>query len=530
MNTSAEIGGDYQASQRLIRSLQRKDAFPHAVQDIQVLETHISWIVLTGKYAYKIKKPLDLGFLNFSTIELRKHFCEEELRLNRRFSPDLYIDVVPIGGTPQQRQVGEEPAMDWAVRMHQFPPEAGLDAELAQRRASVADLRQLAEVLAGVHRAAPVISDERFGSLDSIRVPAMDNFDSLRSDCDSPLLQAQLVSLCEWTELRCRQLAPIFAERARGGFIRECHGDLHAGNIVRLEAGLVPFDCIEFSADLRCIDVMSDVAFLCMDLIYRQRPDLAVAFLNRYLECSGDYAGLAVLPFYLVYRAVVRAKIAAVRYQQHGSPADSASTADHLALAARLSDPGNRPLLVICHGLSGSGKTWLSEQLIPAIPAIRLRSDIIRKQMAGLDEASRSESGIGEGLYTADRTTHTYARLAKLAKLALAAGLNVIVDATCLRRADRDTFLAVAGAMNSGAVILDCQAPVEELERRIQRRYREGTDASEADLAVLAYQLANVEPLNAEELARCIPVDTAENPIPAAITQEILERTTLGPG
>ena len=254
--------------------------------------------------------------------------------MNRRFAPGLYIDVVPIGGPGPQARIGEEPATDWAVRMHQFPLAAGLDAELSQGRASSADLRQLAELVARAHRDAAVFSDRPFGRLDSIRAAAFDNFDSLQADCDSPRLQAQLASLRAWTEQACQDLAAVFADRVSGDSIRECHGDLHAGNIVRLATGLVPFDCIEFSEQLRCIDVFSDVAFLCMDLIYRQHPDLAVVFLNRYLECSGDYAGLAVLPFYLVYRAAVRAKIAAVRYRQHGAPAAGDSVANHLATFA----------------------------------------------------------------------------------------------------------------------------------------------------------------------------------------------------
>jgi len=530
VNISEEPGGDYRVSQQLVSSLQRSEAFPHPVQEIRVLETHISWVILTGLYAYKIKKPVDLGFLDFSTVELRKHFCEEELRLNRRFTPDLYIDVVPIGGTLPQAHVGEEPALDWAVRMHQFPPEACLDAELAQGRAGSADLRQLAEVVARAHGDAPVISDQYSDALDNIRVSALENFASLQANCDEPLLQAQLASLRAWTELACQRLAPVFAERARDSFMRECHGDLHTGNIVRLEPGLVPFDCIEFSTTLRCIDVISDAAFLYMDLVYRRHPHLAAVFLNRYLECNGDYAGLAVLPFYLIYRATVRAKVAAVRYQQHGAPADLASVTEHLALAARIAEPHDQPLLLICHGLSGSGKTWLSEQLIPAIPAIRLRSDIVRKQMAGLDESSRSESAIGEGLYTTAKTAGTYAQLAEFASPALSAGLNVIIDATCLRRADRDAFLTAARGAKAGAVILNCQAPPAELELRIRHRHQEGKDASEADLDVLAYQLANVETLDAEELTRCITVDTTQNPDIAAIAAEILTGANIVKG
>lgn len=495
----------------LIEQLQEPAAYPHEVTHIRALETHISWVLLTGSYAYKIKKPLNLGFLDFSTLDLRRHYCEEELRLNRRFAPDLYVDVVPIGGSSSAPRVGEEPAIEWAVRMHEFPVEAGLDAKLAQGRVTAVQLSELAERVAAAHASAPVPDDARFGSLDSIRRPAMDNFDSLQADCDSPLLQQQLASLRGWTEREIERLAPVFAARTAGGFVRECHGDLHAGNVVCLDTGLVPFDCIEFSDELRCIDVVNDIAFLYMDLAYRQRPDLAAVFLNRYLECTGDYAGLRVLPFYLIYRAAVRAKIAAVRYRQHGVPADAASVADHLALATRRADPGDPPLLVACHGLSGSGKSWLSERLITALPALRLRSDVLRKQRAGLGELARSDSGLNQGLYARETSEQVYRELAGLARLGLAAGFDMLVDATCLRRAQRDAFRDAAYKAGARFVIAHCEAPRDVLEARIGRRSTQGADASEANLEVLEAQFANRDRLASDELAYCVTVDTTDD-------------------
>jgi aminoglycoside phosphotransferase family enzyme/predicted kinase len=511
----------------LIDNLRQADAYPHEVTRIRALETHISWVFLTGRYAYKIKKPLDLGFLDFSTLDQRRHYCEEELRLNRRFAPGLYVDVVPIGGSPSAPRIGEEPAIEWAVRMHEFPVEAGLDIELEQGRVEAGQLRQLAELVAGAHQAAPVVDDPHMGRLDHVRAPAMDNFDSLSADCDSPLLQQQLAALRDWTERELQRLAPVFEDRAQQGCVRECHGDLHAGNIVCLETGLVPFDCIEFSDELRCIDVMSDVAFLCMDLRYRQRPDFAAEFLNRYLECTGDYSGFAVLPFYLAYRAAVRAKIAGVRYRQHGAPADAASVADHLALALRVAEPGERPLLVVCHGLSGSGKTWLSEQLIAELPAVRLRSDLVRKQRAGLDELQRSGSGLNEGLYSREAGERTYLQLAEFAGLGLSAGLNVIVDAACLRRAQRDAFRASAETAGAGFVIAHCEAPQQILQTRIRRRSSAGTDASEADLEVLQSQIESQDRLANDELAYSVTVDTAALEAIAKVADALRRRAQI---
>ena len=512
----------------LIEELQEPDAYPHEVTQIRALETHISWVLLTGSYAYKIKKPVDLGFLDFSTLELRRHYCEEELRLNRRFAPELYVDVVPIGGSHSAPRIGEEPAIEWAVRMQEFPVEAGLDFELKAGRASVAQLRQLAELVAGAHQAAPRPQDTQVSAASTTSSGRRRTTStSLETDCDSPLLQQQLASLRDWTERELQRLAPVFADRAEQGFIRECHGDLHAGNIVCLESGPVPFDCIEFSEELRCIDVISDIAFLYMDLVYRRRPDLAAAFLTRYLECTGDYAGLAVLPFYLVYRATVRAKIAAVRYRQHGAPADAASVADHLALAMRMAEPQDPPLLVICQGLSGSGKTWLSDQLIVALPALRLRSDLLRKQQAGLGELQRSGSGLNEGLYSRDVSEDVYRQLAGFARLGLSAGLNVIVDATCLRRSQRDAFLATAETAAAGFVIAHCDAPRDVLEQRIRQRDSAGTDASEADLAVLKAQLDVQETLAEDELRYSVALDTSELESIAELAAALRERALV---
>jgi len=393
--------------------------------------------------------------------------------------------------------------------MHEFPVEAGLDAELTKANVTSARLSELAERVAAAHVAAPAPGDARFGSLDSIRQPAIANFDSLDADCDSPLLQQQVDFLRGWTEREVERLAPVFAERRAGGSVRECHGDLHAGNVVCLDSGLVPFDCIEFSDELRCIDVVSDVAFLCMDLRYRHRPDLAAVFLNRYLECTGDYAGLATLPFYMVYRASVRAKIAAVRYRQHGDPADAASVADHLALAMRVAEPESRPLMVVCQGLSGSGKTWLSDRLIPALSALRVRSDVVRKQRAGLGELQRSDSRLNEGLYSRETSEEVYSRLSEFARLGLSAGLNMVVDASCLQRAQRDAFRATADDVGSAFVIANCDAPRETLERRIHKRSAAGSDASEADFEVLESQIASQAPLSDEELNYSVTLDTS---------------------
>jgi len=509
----------------LIDGLQHADAFPHDVQHIEMLETHISWIILTGEVAYKIKKPLDLGFLNFSTLDLRRYYCNEEVRLNRRFAPGLYRDVVPIGGTPEHPKIGTEPAIEWAVRMHQFPADAGLDHQVAARSVSVADMRRLGETVAAAHGAADVATDNGYGSLNSIRSPARDNFISLAADCAKTDLLDAIATLRQWTEHETARLEPVFVSRLMAGHIRECHGDLHVGNIVRLSDEYVPFDCLEFDPALRWIDVISDVAFLVMDLLHLERADLAFVFLNRYLEVTGDYTGLAVLPYYIVYRAAVRAKITAVRRRQENPDTDPASVTAYLQLASRIATPKRKALLIVCHGVSGSGKTWLSEKLIPVLAAIRLRSDIVRKKLHGLTELARSDADVNEGLYARDATRRTYAQIAEFAKLALDERLNVIIDATCLQRADRHAFRDIAATAGASFVIVHCDARRPVLEERICRRECGGTDASEANLAVLKYQLARQEPLDRYELAYSVRVDTSGSTELNTIINAIRSRT-----
>jgi len=493
----------------LIRNLLQAEVFPGCSDRPKLIETHISWVFLAGDFAYKIKKPVDLGFLNFSTLELRRHFCAEELRLNRHFAPSLYLDVVPLGGSAEDPQIGAEPAIDWAVRMRRFDDDAVLDHLAAAGRLRADDLRGFGATLAHDHDRAATSTHPDHGTVESVSKPTFDNFASLKRDCASETdIVAQVERLHRWTACETEALRQAFEMRVLNGRIRECHGDLHLGNIVRLDDSCVAFDCLEFDPALRWIDVSSDVGFLVMDLLHVERPDLACEFLNRYLEVSGDYECLTTLTYYMVYRAMVRAKTTAVGILQHDGERDFTPVRDYLQLAERLTRPPRSQRLVLCHGLSGSGKTWLSERLIGRLPALRLRSDVIRKHLHGLDELESSSAGLDTGIYAADSSRRTYARMVRFAALCLRAGFNVIVDATFLRRADRAAFEAVAAATDVELTLLHCEADQTVLEARVRDRQTNDRDASEADVAVLHQQIATREPLVPEELGRTITVHT----------------------
>ncbi len=296
----------------------RPDAYLHDCDRIELVETHISWVLLTGTFVYKIKKPVDFGFLDFSTLALRRRYCEEEVRLNRRFAESLYLDVVPITLTDGvARFGGDGEPVEYAVRMRQFPGEMQLDRLLAAGALAAEELAAFGGTLATVHDTLPrVAADAKFGSAEAVLDPITENFLQVRQSLFASVRPQQIDGLEAWSNARHAELVPTIERRRRDGFVRECHGDMHLSNLVRLDDGIHAFDCIEFSEALRWIDVISDAAFLIMDCEVRNRSDLAYAFLDRYLEHTGDYRAGALLGFYLVYRSMVRAKVAALQAQR----------------------------------------------------------------------------------------------------------------------------------------------------------------------------------------------------------------------
>jgi len=513
----------------LIQALRRPASYDHLVRNIELVETHISWVLLTGPYAYKIKKPLNLGFLDFSTLEKRLFFCEEELRLNKRLAPSLYLEVIPITGSPTTPVLGGTgKPIEYAVKMIQFSEAARLDRMLARGELHPDHVDLLAQELAEFHgRIAIAGADKSFGDPEHVHIPVTQNFTQIRTRLEA-LDQAQLQRLEIWSESRFADLRKSFENRKRDGFIRECHGDAHLANMVWHEQSVLLFDCLEFNDNLRWIDVMSEAAFLVMDLDDRGHPDLARRVLNAYLEHTGDYAGLAVFRFYQVYRALVRAKVACIRLGQSGLSHDEIKQGreefrGYANLAERYTQPAP-PALIITHGLSGSGKTWLSQQLLESIDVIRVRSDIERKRLHGLAPGERSGSGIDRGIYSSDASQRTYARLTELADMILRAGYSVIVDAAFLKRGQREQLHDVAQEVCVPFVILDIQTPEHILRQRLRQRPQQQLEASEAGLAVLERQLSRQEPLTDSERRLAIHVAGGEPVQPAALEQQLRAR------
>jgi hypothetical protein len=486
----------------LIHALLDPARYPDGVARVALMQTHISWVLLAGDFAYKIKKPVKLSFLDFSNLALRQHYCQEELRLNRRFAPDLYLAVVGIYNTPQDPQwQGSGAPIEYAVKMRRFDESARLDHVCARGELQAKHLSALADAVVTFHQnAARAPPGARLGSGAHILQPALDNFTDLLQWLPEVSLQTRLLALRSWTQAQFAQLAPLMQARQQAGWVRECHGDLHLANMVLVGGRVQLFDCIEFNEDLRWMDVASEIAFVYIDLLAHDKPGMANWLLDEVLSRSGDYEAARVLRFYAVYRAMVRAKVAALRRVQTG--ADVGEVEVYMALVERLLLPV--PLrLVITHGLSGCGKTVASDALLQTDPhaaTLRLRSDVQRKRLYGLAPIAASGSGVGEGIYAADAHVRTYAHLREQAAMLLQAGWSVVVDAAFLKRADRDAFRALARQTGASFSILAPQATPEQLRQRIVARSAAGHDASEATLAVLAQQMKTVEPLGPDEI------------------------------
>jgi aminoglycoside phosphotransferase family enzyme/predicted kinase len=473
---------------------------------LPIVETHISYVLLGGEHAYKVKKAVNLEFLDFSTLEARRFYCHEELALNRRLAPSIYLDVVPITGRPDAPILGGKGApLEYAVKMRQFDQDGLLSRVIARDELTSERVDEIAAVVATFHTGTGRAGcNVPYGDPEQVVEPARQNFGQMLDVLRDPADRVTLERLRAWTgdeASRCREL---FRLRKREGFIRECHGDLHLGNIALVDGKVTLFDCIEFNPSMRWIDVMSDVAFLVMDLRDRRRPDLAARFLSAYLESTGDYGGLAVLRFYVTYRALVRAKIAIMRLAQTTSGGKRegliSECRGYLSLAAATAEQ-THPALLITHGLTGSGKTTRAQAVVDSMGAIRIRSDVERKRLAGLQALARSTSATGKGLYTADRDRQTYEHLASLARSVVGAGYTAIVDAAFLQRWQRDLLKDVATGLHVPFVIADCSAPEPVLRERVAKRLEQGRDASEATIDVLESQLAHADPLSSEELA-----------------------------
>jgi len=522
-----------EASGTWVERLKHPECYSHPVDQIKLVETHISWILLTGRYAYKIKKPVKFSFVDFSTLERRRWFCEEEVRLNRRLAPDVYLGVASLTGSPSAPRIdGSGAPFEFAVKMKQFSSAQEVHSILADQETADTFILQLAESIAQFHAQIEQAGEEvPYGNPDMVWRPVGECFDEMPLELLTQNAQERLALIERGVLKEWRNVSDAFQQRKQSGCVRECHGDLHLGNIAMFEGKVCVFDALEFEPRLRWIDVLSEVAFLVMDLEKHGRKDLAYLFLNRYLELTGDYEGLRVFRFYKVYRALVRAKVAGLRVEQLAQGQEEwehnrDEMLEYIALSSRLlnSPP---PFLVMMHGVSGTGKTTVSTEIVKAIGAIRVRSDVERKRLFAETVKSKTHVPQDVGLYHSDMTARTYAQLRDLARTLIQSGVLVIIDATFLRQSQRELFRRLAKEQGCEWVIVDVVAPQAVLAERIELRSREGRDASDATVEIMERQQETDESFTQEEEPNVIRVDSTDPQSIVSLLEKIKEKVRL---
>lgn len=481
-------------------------AYSHPVEEVGLAETHISWVLLTGEFAYKIRKPVRFGFVDFSTLDKRLADCRRELELNRAMSPNLYLGVEEIRDTEAGLRLGDGSGgvVDYAVKMRQFDQEVMFSRMAGRGALTVAHVESFADRVAALHGEAAVCADAAFGGREQIARWHEDNLSEIGAIVTGAAAR-RFALLAARAREELERRAAAFDARREHGFVRDCHGDLHLANILWIDGAVVLFDRIEFNDELRFIDVANDIAFTVMDLHAARRADLASRLVNRYLLRTGDFGALEVLRFYLAYRALVRAKVALLGCadKEMAARGEVDGYRSHADLAGMLLAEPSLHLAITC-GLSGSGKTTRALAEAEKSGAVVVQTDVERKRLAEVDPFEHAGAAPGAGIYTADFSRRVYDRVARIAGDALEAGFPVIVDGAFLRRDHRRRFRRLAAEHGVPFRILYCRAAVDELRRRITARRGEQA-VSDADLAVLEHQLATAELPGDDELAGAGP-------------------------
>lgn len=490
-------------------------AYRERTTSVSLLQTHVSFLFLTDTHVYKIKKPVDFGFLNFSTLDRRRFFCEEEVRLNRRLCPEIYLGVVELRESFSGVSFhGSGKVIDYAVLMKRLPGERMLDRLLVEGKVGEEDIRRIARVIGEFHLHAERRAEiDSYGSIEVIRRNWEENFRQVAPFIPGILTGNDLLLLREWVEQFLEEQSILFAQRVSSGHIRDCDGDIHSENIC-LDDRVYIFDCIEFNARFRFSDTASDIAFLLMDLEYRGRRDLAEILVEEYLTVTDDHEMLGVLDFYRVYRAFVRGKVEGFRLDDPQVPdrdkeAAAAAARRHFRLArGYLLRRILPPALIAFSGLMGTGKSSLSRALSFQLGLHHISSDVVRKELAGIPAAEHRWDDYNEGLYTAEFTRLTYREMLRRAEACIRAGRGVIVDASFSRREERARFSALASSIGAPFHLFQVVCPEAVLLERLAVRADDPFQASDGRIELLARQRDDFETISTGE-ENCIQVDTS---------------------
>ncbi len=526
----------------LINLLCLPQSYPHSVEVITTIETHISVVFLTGPYAYKLKKPVDFGFLNFSTLQHRKQYCGLELQLNQRYSPQLYLDVVAVY-LDSHNQISWQPTtshpqpIEYLVKMKQFDPNEVLGKKLQKETLRPEQVEALAHLIANFHQSSEAIlpntplAQSKLGTPLTLLEPMQDNFPTLYAHFKKKDTHT-LKQLENWTQQQFEHLSSVMHLRRESGHIKACHGDLHTDNMTLINQQPVLFDGIEFNEAFRWIDTISDLAFLLIDLDFKKQRALSSNILSLYLSQTADYPALQLLKFYQVYRALVRAKITTLRATQlpdnHLEKNHLMSTArNYMHLATTYIQPNTTPKLILLQGVSGSGKSYFADQLLTLMPAIILSSDRIRKQLYGIDPLHRVSESEKIALYSAKMNRKVYQTLLEQAKQVLSFGFNVIVDATFLQTKHRTPFYEMCQSFGhhnlsifSGVIYIQTSKALASLA--IQSRTHKNNNPSDANVTVMLNQHKQLEPPTPFENALNLEAQQLRQFFPTPLIQDFL--------
>jgi len=494
----------------LIAQMQQPQFYPHPVTEpIELVQTHVSYVLLTGDYAYKLKKAVNFGFLDFSSLAKRQHFLQEEIRMNGAIAPEIYLEVLPITQAGDKFVLaGEGEAVEYVLKMRQFPQENLFINLFEQGKLTGEDMEELGKIVADFHAGA-VTNDyiRSFGTVAKIREAFDENYQQTEKYIGIAQTQQQFDETKAYSDRFFTERENLFQARRDGDKIKECHGDLHLKNICLWQDKIQLFDRIEFNEPFRFVDVMYDVAFTVMDLEARGKKDFGNAFLNTYLEQTGDWEGLQVLPLYLSRQAYVRAKVTSFLLDDPAVPEKAKqearqTAADYYRLAWSYTQK-NQGKIILMSGLSGSGKTTVAKQLARKINAIQIRSDAVRKHLAGISLEERGDNEI----YSPEMNQKTYNRLLELGILLAREGFPVILDAKYDRASLRQEAIATATSQQIPLEIVHCTAPIEVLRDRLGSRSK---DISDATPDLLSTQQAAAEPFTAKEQDYVTTIDTTQ--------------------
>ena len=492
--------------QRILQSLLAPSAYPEPVTSVHLVQTHVSFIFITDHFVYKIKKPVDFGFLNFTTLDRRRFYCDEEVRLNRRLSPEIYLGVVEVRESPGgARFDGEGTIIDYAVKMKRLPEERMLDRLLREGNVTDDDIRRIARTIGEFHLKAERGEEiNGYGSIASIRQNWDENFQQIAEFLPVVIPARDLGIIRDWVTAFLTDKEELFAERVSRGFIRDCDGDIHMENICLTDRIWI-FDCIEFNSRFRFSDTAADIAFLLMDFDYHERPDFSDVFLSEYIASTGDRDVVQLLDFYRTYRAVVRGKVESFRLTDQNIPDGEKRTAQERATryfrlargyVIRRKLP---PSLVITCGLMGSGKSCTASALAFELGLALHSSDSARKELAQIPKYSHHYSGYGEGIYGAGFDAATYDRLLSLAEKDLKEGRSVIIDATFRRENDRRRFRSLAEKLSVPFYIIVTSCPESLAKERLEERVKSPCSVSDGRWELFRKQAEEFEPVTIDE-------------------------------